>query len=77
MFGPWGHFHMKLKSAFKEDTARAEVEIQGIYRNRAIPALPNIRTRAAGHEEALDMIDWEILVGEREERAAARRKMQP
>ena len=24
------HLHMKLKSAFKEDTARAEAEIQGI-----------------------------------------------
>jgi len=30
---------------------------------------------AAGHEEVLDLIEWETLVEEREERAAARRKM--
>ncbi len=29
-FRPAPHFHMKLKSAFKEDTPRAEAEIQDI-----------------------------------------------
>ena len=32
---------------------------------------------AASHEEVFDLIDWETLVEEREERDAARRRVRP